>query len=806
MDSLLQDARFALRLLRKSPAFSCAAIATIALGIGATTAIFSAMNAALLRPLPFPQAEDLFKLRTTITTGRMTSGLVAPVELNGLTDGKGAILRAAGSAITYDTVRDDSASAVQVSLAGVTEGYFELFNAPMVLGRSFTSDEFAHVPKMPAPPRVLVLSSRLWRTAFGSDPNIVGRTIQLSGRTLPVIGIASPAYDAITTADAWYNLALDRRSISHAYEGYMRVRPGASAADVNDVLTSVATRLAGEFPVFNTDRVFVSTPLIEAIVGDLKPTLIIAFAATALLLVIACVNVLNLLLARGVARTREIAVRATLGASRGALVRCVLLEAMMLSAVGGVIGVLVAFGGVRVLLVLAESRLPRLEAVPLDPYVAGFAVAVTLATGLGIGLLPAIRLQRADVATLLGTGRSATGTRAMHRTLAGLIAAEIALAVTLVAGAGWLLQNYQNLKDAPSGFVADNRIVVDVLLPSGQFRHPDQIDAWNHASRDRIGQLNGVAAVGASSSMPLRPERDTTFNFTVAGAPPSQYPPSARYRQVTAGWFEAMGIQMEAGRRFTAADRFGQGGVLIINQALAERYLPGRNPLEAGLALTGFGTKQQPNPVLPIVGVVADVKYASISEKAEPAVYVIGRLANRQTLVVATTVANPASLVPLIRTQLQELDPLVPLDFALMPDVVSESLGRQRLGMLLMSVFGIAAIALAAIGVYGVFAYSMSQRSREVAIRLAVGATPAAVFRLTLAHGQIIAAVGVLGGVMLAYAAGRILASTLYEVRAADPLVLLSSMVLVAGVAAIATVLPARRAAKIDPAVALRAE
>ncbi len=394
------------------------------------------MNAALLRPLPFPKSEDLFKLRTTITTGRMTSGLVAPAELSQLTEAKDAIIRAAGSAITFDTVRDDGGSAVQVSLAGVTEGYFELFNAPMVLGRSFTADEFVFVPKTPAPPRMLVLSSRLWRTSFGSDPKIVGRTIQLSGRTLQVIGAASPAYETITTADGFYNLPLARSNISHSYEGYMRVRPGASSAQIDNVLTEVATRLEREFPVFNTNRVFVSTPLVDAIVGDFKPTLIIAFAATALLLVIACVNVLNLLLARGATRTREIAIRATLGAGRGELMRCVLLEAFMLSAVGGAIGLLFAMGGVRALLALAQSRLPRLDAVPMDPYVAGFAVVVTLITAVGIGLLPALRLQRADVATLLGSGRSATGTRNTHRTLGGLIAAEVALAVTLVAGAG----------------------------------------------------------------------------------------------------------------------------------------------------------------------------------------------------------------------------------------------------------------------------------------------------------------------------------------------------------------------------------
>lgn len=805
MNGLLQDVRLAFRSLRKSPAFSCAAIATIALGIGATTAIFSAMNAALLRPLPFPQSENLYTLRTTITTGRITSGLMAPVEMNGLTDAKGPIVQAAGSVMTYDTLVDDRSAAIQVSLAGVTEGFFELFNVPMVLGRSFTPDEFAF-RKRAMSPHAVVLSSRLWRTAFGSDPNIVGRSIQLSGRALPVIGVASPAYDAVTTADAWFSLEVDRRSISHSYDGYMRVRPGASPAAINETLTSVAARLATEFPVFNTNRVFVSKPLVDSVVGDLKPTLIITFAATALLLLIACVNVMNLLLARGTARTREIAVRAALGASRAALVRYVLVEGMILAAIGGLLGALVSIGGVRGLLLLAQSRLPRLDDMPLDPYVVAFAVATTFATGIGIGLLPALRLQRANVAELLGGGRSSTGLRVTHRTLAGLIAAEMALAVTLVAGAGWLIQNYRHLQNAPSGFVAENRVVVDVLLRSERYRHPDQIAAWNRALADRVGQLQGVVAVGASTSMPLRPERDSTFNFGIAGDPEAQYPPSARLRMVTAGWFEAMGIQIEAGRSFTADDRFGTGMVVVINRALAERYLPGRNPLEAGLVMTGFGTRESPSPVVPIAGVVADVTYAAIGQRPEPVVYVIGRGMNRESFVVATSLADPSHLVPLIRDEVRKLDPLVPIDFELLPNVVSESLGRQRLGMLLMFFLGTAAIALAAIGVYGVIAYSVAQRGREVAIRLALGATPAGVFRLTLARAQVVAAAGVLAGLVLAYSAGRVLAGTLYQVRAADPVILVSAAVLVAGVAALATVLPARRAARIDPIVALRAE
>ena len=806
VDGLLEDTRFAFRALRKSPAFSCAAIATIALGIGATTAIFSAINAALLQPLPFPQSQDLFTLRTKTPAGRLTSGLVAPVEMNALTDANGPIVRAAGSIMTYDTVLDDTSHAVQISVGGVTEEFFELFNAPMVLGRSFAPEEFIR-HEQPAAGRLIILSSHLWRTAFGSDPHIVGRSIQFSGRAYPVIGVASPAYDVLTSADAWFNLAVDRRNLSHSYEAYMRVRHASSPASVSNELASVAARLAHDFPVFNTGRVFVTTPLNDAIVGDLKPTLIIGFAATALLLVIACVNVTNLLLARGTMRAREIAVRAALGASRAALVRYALLEGLVLSAAGGVLGVLLARAGVRLLLVLAQSRLPRLSIVPVDPYVTAFAIAVTLATGITIVLLPAIRLQRTDVGGLLGDGgRSATGGRGAHRTLAVMIAAEMALAVTLVAGAGWLVQNYRNLQNTDAGFRPEHRLVVDALLPAGRYRQADQITSWNAALSDRIGHLTGVDAVGVASSMPLRAERDSTFNFTVASDPQPYYPPSARYRQVTAGWFEAMGIQITAGRSFTSTDRSGPGSVVVVNEALARRYLPGRNPLEAGLTMTGTGPKDNPNPVAPIVGVVADVKYASMTQDAEPVVYVIGRYMNRESIVVKTTRADPSTLVPLIRTEIEKLDPAVPVDFDLLPSVVSTSLSRQRLGMLLMLLFGATGIALAAIGVYGVIAYAIAQRVREVAIRLALGATPRDVFWQTLVRAQSIAIGGVVVGLALALVAGRILASSLYEVRAADPVILATATVVVASVAVLATVLPASRASRVDPVIALRAE
>jgi putative ABC transport system permease protein len=799
MDLFRQDVRYGVRSLRKTPGFACASIATIALGIGATTALFSTVNAALLQPLPFPSPNDLYTLRTTITTGRMTSGLVAPVEFNALDDPNGPILHAAGIRIGYETILDNSARSMQIAFAGVTGEFFDTFNVPMQLGRSFRSDER---PRADQPSFAVVLSSRLWRTAFGSDPNIVGKSVQFSRGPLRVVGVASPAFDTITNADVWFNMGMDPKNLSHIFEGYMRVRPGASPDRVQQELTRAADRLAKEYPVFNTNRVYVARPLNDTIVGDLRPTLIITFAATALLLLIACANVTNLLLARGAVRLREFAVRAALGASRGALVRQLLVESALLSVIGGMLGVLLARAGVRVLLAAAQSRLPRLEEVPFDWHVAVFAVVLTSGAGLVVGLLPGLRLFGTDVIGLLSeSGRGSSGGRTTQRMLAAMIATEMAVAVTLVAGAGWLVRSFENLRAVRPGFAAERRIVVDVLLPIGRYRQPPQILSWSATLLDRLRHLNGVQAAGSASSLPLRDERDSTVNVTIAGDPQPYYPPAARWREVTPGWLEAMAVQLDAGRFFTNADR---QTLAIVNEAFVDRYLRGTDPLRQQLVLPG--APPTPNKAVPIIGVVGDVKYASLRDPAEPTIYALGQFMNRQSVVVSTTLADPSLLVPLIRTEVERLDPLVPMHFELLPDVVSHSLSRQRLGMLLMLLFGGGALALAAVGVYGVIAYAVSQRVREMATRVALGASPRQIFLLTLTRGQAAAITGTGAGVITAYAGGRQLSNSLYEVRAADPVILATATLLVLALAVLATLVPARRAARVDPMIALRAE
>jgi len=420
-------------LARRDLPFS--AVVVLALGLGwavSTLALFSTVNAALLRPLPFPRSHDLFTLRTTMTSGGFTSGLVASAELEALNAPSGAIERAAGSVAASDTIIDDPAHPIQIVVTGATPSYFETFGLPMVAGRSFAPEEYAET----APTRI-VLSAHLWRSVFHADPQIVGRPIHLSRGPLTVVGIAAPELSEVDAADAWWNYVSGERNISHTFKGYMRIRPGASANAVQDQLTRVADRLAREFPAFNANRVFAARPLVDAIVGDLKPILIIALSATLLLLVLACVNVTNLLLARSTVRARDIAIRAALGAGRWPIVRQLLAESFLLATVAAVLGVAIARVAVRALIAMAASHLPRLETVAFDRRVLAFAVAATLVTAVAVALTPALRLIATDITTLMNDGgRRATRGPGTSRALALMTVAEIALALTLVLAAG----------------------------------------------------------------------------------------------------------------------------------------------------------------------------------------------------------------------------------------------------------------------------------------------------------------------------------------------------------------------------------
>jgi len=814
MDRLAQDLRYAIRKLSAAPTFTLAAVATLAIGIGATTAIFSTVNATLLRPLPFTHPDELIALRTRYPDGRVTTGLVAAAEIARILQSPGSVAQAVGYGSSgFDvTLLRDGAAPVHAIVDVAGEGFFDIFGLPMTLGSAFTHEQQTPLPRGPGqpqgPPPVFVVSHHAWTTFFGSDPQIVGKTIRFAEFGGTVIGVASRDVDLPRGVDFWINGRFDPQDVGHGLDGILRVKPGTTLPRLRSELAVVMEGLARDFPASDAGREFVVEPLVSSIVGDLGPTLLIVFGATALLLLLACVNVTNLLLGRGAARAREVAVRSALGASHGRIVRQLLTESFVVTLVGAIVGLSFAYAGVRMLQTLGASKLPRLEFVPFDANVLGFATLVLLASGLLLGLTPALRLARTDVKTLINeSGRSTTGGRSTSRMMAAMTVAEVALALMLVAGAGWLVQSFSRLRATDPGFVAPGRLLVDVRPNPQSVRGPDQTIAWTQQLFERLRALPGVAAVGSTAVFPLRGQLDGSLLVLVQGdALQSADRQAARQRLVTPGFFEAMGVPVLAGRDFNADDRRNTEPVAIVNREFVKRYLNGKDPLRTSFAI-GYPVVDA-KVFRTIVGVVGDIRYRSIAEDPEPSFYVTqGQFPfPRQTVIVATRSAAALTLAGPVRSELARLEPQLAIDVDTASNVVASTLTRNQLGMTLMLVFGATALVLAAVGIYGVIAYVSALRLGEIATRLALGATPAQVFWLLMRRGQWLAAVGVVVGIAAAYAGGRAAGSLVYGIRATDPIVLATATIVVAAITLIATAIPARRASRTDPVLVLRAD
>ena len=804
METLLQDIRFALRSLRRTPTFPLAAIGTLALGIAATTAIFSTVNAALLRPLPYPAAQDLYSLHTAMLDGRVTSGLLSPAEILRLTGPDLPIAGVAGVNPQDVTLLKDDGTPMRVVVYGVTKGFFELFGLPMALGSGFTPQSFVQN----APPTI-VISYETWQTMFAGDSGVVGKVVHLGQFTPSIVAVAARGFDTPHGASFWVNFPLDPNGVNHNFDSFMRLTPGANLDRTRQQMTAVMASLAHDFPLSDTARTYVVRPLVDSIVGDLGPILIVVLSATGLLLVLACVNVANLLLARGAARGREMAVRVALGAGRGRIVRQLLTESILLAAAGGIVGVASAYGGVRLLLTLGGSKLPRLESVPFDARVLLFALATLIVSGIIIGFAPALRLAATDVKTLMNeSGRSGSGGRATSRWLGALTIAEIALAVALVAGAGWLVRSFERLWATDPGFVAEGRLVADVSLQGRRYNNGDLLRAASRDLLTRVRGVSGVESAGATSDLPLSGLQDNSLYVQVQGdAFDPAHPLSCRQRSASPGFFEAMGVKLVAGRDFTTDDQTTSGPVAIVNRAFVQQYLHGRDPLRSRF-LSGYPTIDPAQTPAAIVGVVEDVRQKSLTTAGDPAYYNVEEQApfRRLWIIMHARAADLQTVQQSVREAIRTFDPAIAVQFQLAPELVASTLQRQQVGMTLMLMFGAAAVLLAAVGIYGVIAYAATERRNEVATRLALGATPGNVFFLVLRQGRLLAGAGAIIGLALAYAGGRAVSSQLYAVQASDPLILSLAGGLVLAIALLATTIPAIRAARIDPARVLRPE
>jgi putative ABC transport system permease protein len=809
LESASQDLRYAVRSLRGSPGFTAVALITLALTIAATTAIFSTVNAALLRPLPYLRSNELIDIRTRLVDGRVTSGLSSGAEINvlrnlpALVDGVGAY---ASRPFDASLIRDDG-TPVSIAVTGVSEGFFDVLGLPMVLGRTFTRDE--HVPAGRDAPFFLVVSDAAWTRLFGRDPGIVGKSVRIAELPVAVniVGVAPPLLQLPPNVDFWFNGRSSPRDEAHVFNVIARVKPGVTISQVLSAGNAAMNNLGTTVPTA-AGREWIMQPLVTAVVGDLRPILLIALGATALLLALACVNVTNLLLARGVGRTREMALRTALGAGRAQIIRQLLIESMLLAAIGALLGFALAAAAVRLLLALGASSLPRLDAVPIDTTVLLFGLLVLTMTGVLMGIMPALRLARADLRTLLNeSSRNTSSGVTTSKTMSGLAIAQIALAIMIVAGAAWLVQSFARLRAVDPGFIAAGRLVVDIR-PTRAPADGKTAMAWSDDLLSRVRDAAGAATVGAGNIFPLRGDQDGGQNVELADEPAG---PSlvrgARDRRVTPGYFEAMGVKLIAGRLFTVDDRSTSQRVAIVNRAFVRQYFPDRDPL-AGSFAYGFPKVDRKN-MTRIIGVVDDVRFNSIFENDVSTYYLPfaqgGFPILRPAIVIAAS-GDPTALIAPLREALNRFDPQMVVKFTSAESIVEATTRRQELGMTLMLVFGVMAMTLAGIGIYGVIAYSVAQRRTELATRIALGASSDLLLRMLLANGRNLAVAGLVIGLVAAYVVGRVVASSLYEMRAADPLVLLGAGALVAAVTMIATMIPAIRGSRVDPVRALRSD
>jgi predicted permease len=802
MSDLLQDIRYGLRRLWKAPGFTLAVVVVLALGIGATTAIFSVIDAALLRPLPYPEPERLVVIRDVQGQDAVVASY--PEYLNWKRNTEVFSDLGAYWTISYPLTgagEPETLQAVRMS-ASVPR----MLGAVPRVGRAFTPGDDVRGSE-----RVVLISERLWKRRFGGDPGVLGRAITLADQPYTVIGIIPPGRRAtVPTAlaqaqefDLWVPLQCDVENAPpglHFLDILGRLRPGLDFARAEERTASFAHRLQETGASQHGIHLF---PLERLVIGDSRPLFVALAGAVGMVLLIACTNVANLLLARSAVRRREIAVRAALGASRGRLVRQLLVESLLLALLGGGAGVLVAWAGVAGLRALGPATVPRLAEAVVDARLLVFALVLSLATGLLFGLLPALRASRADLGEVMKEGaRGTAGGPARDRLRGSLIVAEVALSFALLLGAGLLLRSLERLLAVDKGFDAGHVITGTLDLSPTRYPEAPQQVAFFRDLRERVKTLPGVQAVAFVNNLPLA--GGTNGEIAIEGKEfPKDAQPMAEKRIATPGYFDVLRTPVLAGRAFTERDVAGAPVVVVVNKTFAERYFPGESPLGKRVAFLWDITGMQE-----IVGVVADVREQALHQPAAPAIYI--PLAQRPMdygyLIVRTT-GDPASLVPTLRRAVTSLDRNLPIgEVRTLDEVVAQALAERRLAMALFGVFSVLSLALAALGLYAVISYMVVQRRQEIGIRLALGARAEQILRLVLTQGLALIATGVIVGAVAALWLGRFLAGLVFGVGTTDPLTFGGVALLLAATALLASTIPALRAARLDPASVLRSE
>ena len=822
MNTLLQDLRFAFRMLRKSSGFAAFVILTLALGIGATTAIFSVVNRVLLQPLPYPDPDRIVVLVQRSASGS-DSGVTIPMY---------AMWRSE-TQIIEDAMAQQLGGIQPINLLGgedpeqlramrVTANFFALSGYRAAMGRTFTAQE-----DVPSGPPVAVITHGLWQSRFGSDPRAVGKTLDLDNVTYTVIGVLSPLPSTNAgTVDVFLPLQPDLNSEAQVNDYLVcgRLKPGVTVAHADAALKLVTDQFRRQYPnILDTGAVLAAVPVKDLFAAGVKRSLLLFLGAVGFALLIACANVANLLLGRQTGRQREIAISVTLGASRGRIIRQILAEGLLLSLVAGAIGLFLGYDGVRTLLALSPLQLPWAgqhgQAVSLDWRVLLFALGISALVGALAGMIPALKASRTNLASTMKEGGSRTGAGLRHnKTRSLLVVVEMALAMVLLAGAGLLIRTFQDLRSVNPGLDARNILTMNMSVTAARFAKTAAVAELAREGQQRLDSLPGVEVAAASCCLPL--ELDVGLPFNIEGRAPTDGEWSGRnagWLSASPGYFQAFHIPLLRGRAFTFSDSGSSQPVVIINEAMATQYWPAGGELGSRITIGKDSGMQFVDPPREIVGVVGDVRDDALNHIPIPTMYVpVAQLADGMnallnsaspiTWVIRTRVA-PLSLNHEIQRQLRIVSGGLPVgNVRTMEQIVAQSTEQNSFNMALLVIFAALALLLAAVGIYGVISYSAAQRTHEIGIRMVLGAQRRDVLHLLLGQGTQLALIGVGIGVIAALALTQLMTALLYGIRATDPLTFIGVAILLTLVATLACYIPARRAMRVEPMVALRHE
>ena len=799
---MLADLRYALRTLARNPGFALVSILALALGIGANSAIFTVVNSVLLEPMHFHDARQLVVVRERNLEAGFSEFSLSPGNYRTYRDENHSftgIAAATGANSNYIGAGEPE----RLRGARVTENFFEVLGAQPILGRTFTARENEQ-----GADHVVILSYGLWQRRFGARTNVLGDRIDLGGEMWTIVGVMPKDFDFPSRNEIWRPLTMEPKQWAqrggHYLSGIGRLKPGATIESASANLSTIARRLQQAYPDSNHGWDTLLVGLQERVVGKVRPMMLTILAAVGFVLLIACVNLANLLLSRSTARRKEIGVRGALGASKARLIRQLLTESLVLAALGTAFGLALAWAGTRLLTAVPPSILPRASEIALDWRALAVTAAIGVLTGILFGLAPALAMARTDLHSSLregGRGNSMGFRRNIVRS--ALVTGEVALALVLLSGAGLLMRSFYRLASVDLGFDPHGMLTFRVNLPQTRYKEDAQQVAFFDRALAGVRALPGVTSAGAASLFPLGGS-DTIYDFTQVGKPPRPpgQQPSAMFYAATPGYFETLHIPLKAGRYLAAADAANAPRVMVVSESFARKFYPNENPLGQRIR---FGDN---DPLVEIVGVVGNVRDSQLETFGREAMYEPEAQAVNESLFFAVrTAGDPESLIASVRTVFRGLDSQLPLDaVGTVDSLVDGALSQRRFAMLLMAIFAALALALAMIGIYGVLAYSVSQATQEIGIRVALGAKRGDVLRLVFAYGGGLVAVGVAVGIAASFACGALLASQLFEVKATDPATYGAVAFALALTGFAACLVPALRALRVDPIVALRAE